>query len=462
MKPRRLTLILALAASAVLITSTLASANGQGPPILVDPFGASCPAQHKTVVEPDTYSAGSTIVAVAQTGLFTDGGACDNGFATSTTNGASWTSGVLPGITIYTNPPGPYARASDPSIAFDARHNVRIAVSLALNTPGPAAPIGVAVLASRSTNGGLTWGNPVKIATIGAGQNFEKPWIVCDNSSSSLFSGSCYVQFDDAGHGKQLKISSSTDGGLTWTARPAPNIGVIGGQPLVQPSGTVIIPIDNASETSLGALVSTNGGGSWTVVTITSITAAKDPGGIVSGPLPSAEIDGAGKVFVTWEDCRFRAACTTNDLVYVTSSDGIHWSAVQRIPIDSLTSTVDHLIPGIGVDKLTSGPGAHISVTYYFFPNVSCTFTTCQLFAGSISSSNGGGNWNPAVTLRGPMSLNLFPVLGQGRFLGDYISTSFAGDGTSHGAVIAAGPPPGTDTFNVALYDPPTRFKKVR
>src|SRR5919108_462977 len=114
----------------------------------------------------------------------------------------------------------------------------------------------------------LTWGNPVKIATIGAGQNFEKPWIVCDNSSSSLFSGSCYVQFDDAGHGKQLKISSSTDGGLTWTARPAPNIGVIGGQPPVQPSGTRIIPIGNASQTSLGALVSTNGGGSWTVVTI--------------------------------------------------------------------------------------------------------------------------------------------------------------------------------------------------
>jgi hypothetical protein len=455
MKPRRLTLPLALAATAALIASAGASANGQGPPILVDPFGASCPAQHKTVVEPDTYSAGSTIVAAAQTGRFTDGGACDNGFATSTNNGMSWTSGVLPGITIYTNPPGPYDRASDPSVAFDARHNVWIAVSLALKNPGP---VGAAVLASRSTNGGLTWGNPVKIATIGTGQNFEKPWIVCDNGSASPFFGSCYVQFDDLGHGNRLKISSSTDGGLTWIARPAPNVGVIGGQPLVQPAGKVIIPIDNASETALGALVSSDGGASWTVLTITSITAVSDPGTIVSSPLPSAEIDGAGKVFVTWEDCRFRAGCTSNDLVYVTSSDGINWSAVQRIPIDPVNSTVDHLIPGIGVDKATSGPTAHVSVTYYFFSNVNCTFTTCQLFAGSISSSNGGATWTAPVQFAGPMSVDWLPPTTQGRMVGDYISTSFAGDGTSHGAVIAANAPSG-GTFDVALYDPPIRFK---
>src|SRR5438067_6164703 len=133
MKPRRL--IPRHAASAALVVSAGASANGQGPPILVDPFGASCPAQHKTVVEPDTYSAGSTIVAVAQTGVFFDGGACDNGFATSTNNGASWTSGSLPGITIYTNPAAPHARASNPLVAFAARHHQWIAVPRAPNTP---------------------------------------------------------------------------------------------------------------------------------------------------------------------------------------------------------------------------------------------------------------------------------------------------------------------------------------
>ena len=455
MKPRRLTLALALATTAVLVASMAASANGNKL-ILTDPF-TNASSQHKTVVEPDTFSAGSTIVAVAQTGRFFDGGASDIGFATSTNNGASWTSGVFPGITRYTNPPGPYDRVSDPSVAFDKRHNVWIASSLALKDPGPN---GAAVLASRSLTGGLSWTNPVTIAAAGAGQDFDKNWTVCDNSSTSPFYGSCYTQFDDFGHGNLLKIYYSRDGGLSWFPSRTPNAGVIGGQPLVQPSGKIIVPIDNASETALGVTISTNGGGSFgPVATITSIVAADDPGNIRSGPLPSAEIDGAGKVFVTWEDCRFRVGCSTNDLVYVTSSDGVSWSAVQRIPIDPVTSSVDHLIPGIGVDKATMGSAAHVSVTYYFFSNVNCTEATCDLFAGSISSSNGGSTWSPAVTLRGPMKTSWLPNTTQGRMLGDYISTSFGGDGTSHGAVIGANPPPSPGTFDVALYDPPTRFK---
>ena len=62
MTPR--TLILTLAATAALVMSAGASANGSTL-ILKDPFTNSS-SQHQTVVEPDTFSAGSTIVAVAQ------------------------------------------------------------------------------------------------------------------------------------------------------------------------------------------------------------------------------------------------------------------------------------------------------------------------------------------------------------------------------------------------------------
>ena len=118
---RRLQLVLALAILAALVASVPASANA-AVQILVDPFTTG--GQHRTVVEPDTYSAGSTIVAVAQVAVFFDGGANDIGFATSTNNGSSWTSGMLPGITPYTSVQGPYDRAGDPSVTFDARHNV--------------------------------------------------------------------------------------------------------------------------------------------------------------------------------------------------------------------------------------------------------------------------------------------------------------------------------------------------
>src|SRR6266699_7173022 len=94
-----------------------------------DPFtqvtcAASATTNHHTEVEPDTYSNGSTIVATFQVGRVSDGGSCDIGFATSTNNGGSWgTPGLLPGTTVFATPAGPYDRISDPSVAFDARHN---------------------------------------------------------------------------------------------------------------------------------------------------------------------------------------------------------------------------------------------------------------------------------------------------------------------------------------------------
>lgn len=49
--------------------------------------------QHKTEVEPDTYSYGSTIVSAFQVGRFTTGGSSNIGWATSGDNGKTWTHG---------------------------------------------------------------------------------------------------------------------------------------------------------------------------------------------------------------------------------------------------------------------------------------------------------------------------------------------------------------------------------
>ena len=452
---RRFGLTLASTVLAALVVTLAASAALR--PILVDPF-TNGDSQHKTVVEPDTYSAGSTIVAVAQMGQFKDEGASGIGFATTTNNAVSWTSGVLPGITRYQNPAGPYDRATDASVAFDARHNVWIAASLGLRVPGPK---GAAVIASRSTNGGLAWASPVTIAAaVGSNQDFEKPWIVCDDTATSPFYGSCYAAFDDHGNGNAFKAAYSRDGGLTWTLSSTPNVGVIGVQPLVQPSGKVIVLADNASETALGVVTSGNGGVSFgSAMTITSITAAVDPGNIRSSPLPSAEIDGAGKVFVAWEDCRFRSGCPVNDIVYTTSTNGTTWTPVQRVPIDPVTSTVDHLTPGFGVDKSSSTANIRVAVTYYYFPNAFCTIATCQLDVGLITSSNGGSTWSAPTQLAGPMMTPWLPFTNKGRMFGDYISTSYGSDGLPHPVIVVAHAPgtstdcaTATPTCDVALY----------
>ena len=118
-----------------------------------DPYTNSS-SQHKTEVEPDTYSFGSTIVTAFQAGRFYSGGGSSNiGWATSTNQGTTWKNGFLSGITVFAG--GTYKRASDPAVAYDAAHSAWLISSLALSTVNNNV-VGVAVLVSRSTDGGLT------------------------------------------------------------------------------------------------------------------------------------------------------------------------------------------------------------------------------------------------------------------------------------------------------------------
>jgi hypothetical protein len=406
-----------------------------------DPFTVA-PGQHATEVEPHVLANGNTLVAAFQTGRIAPGGSTAIGWATSTDGGTSWSNGFLPGLTTG-NGGGPYSAASDAAVAYDAKHGVWMIASLPISNTSET----TAVVISRSTDGGFTWENPVN---VGPNVNSsDKNWIVCDSTATSPYYGNCYVEWDNPDLGDQILMSTSTDGGLTWSAAvtTANRSTGIGGQPLVQPNGTVIVPIET---TGISAYMSTNGGASWTApVTVSNIQYHTDEGGIRSGPLPSAAIDGAGTVYVVWEDCRFRSKCSTNDLVYSTSSNGTTWSKVARIPIDATTSTVDHFIPGIGIDPTTSGATAHIAIHYYYYSNTSCTKTTCKLYVGYVSSHNGGSTWAAAKQLAGPMQLTWLPNSQNGLMVADYIATAFT-NGVPHGVFAVAKAKSGA-TFNQAM-----------
>lgn len=414
--------------------------------VSTDPYTNST-SQHQTEVEPDTSSFGSTIVSAFQAGRFVDGGASNIGWATSTNNGSTWSNGFFPGTTVYATPAGPYARISDPAVAYDAAHTTWLVASLAINS----SVSGVAVIVNQSTDGGLSWSNPVVVHAAVGSESLDKDWLVCDDTASSPYYGHCYAEWDDNGNGNLIHMSTSSDGGTTWGAQEQTgnNATGIGGQPLVQPNGTVIVPIDNANETSLLSFTSTNGGASWSsTVTVTSIRFHTDPGGIRSGPLPTAESDGSGTVYVVWEDCRFEKRCKTNDLVMTTSSNGTTWSSVVRIPADPVGSTVDHFIPGLAVDKSTSGSSAHLVVAFYYYPNVSCSSSTCQLYVGYSSSTNGGASWSARSQLAGPMTLSWLANTNQGVMVGDYISASFANGSAFPVLMVATAP--GGSTFHEA------------
>lgn len=425
-----------------LATSTSAYANVTVTQVSQDIF-TDTQAQHNTEVEPDTFASGSTIVSAFQVGRVSGGGASDIGWATSTDGGATWTHGYLPGIT--TNVGGPFGQASDASVAFDPKLNVWLISSLGVSGST------VDVLTSRSTDGGLTWSNPVTTAT---GSN-DKNWIVCDGTPSSPHYGNCYTEYDITSSGDSIRMRTSTDGGATWGAALAPGGSPtgLGGQPVVLPNGDVVVPYESLNR-QIRSFRSTNGGGSWnSTVLVSSISHHTVAGSLRESPLPSAEADAAGTVYVTWADCRFRSGCPSNDIVLAKSTSETTWAAPTRVPIDAVSSTDDHFVPGIGVDRATSGSTARIGLTYYYYPTASCSSSTCQLDVGYISSVNGGTSWSTATQLAGPMSLSWLPNTSQGRMFGDYISTSVLSGGSAYPVLPVASAPTGS-TFNQAMFIP--------
>jgi hypothetical protein len=384
---------------------------------------------HRTQVEPDSFAFGPTVVSVFQSGRSHRCGASNIGWSVSGDGGSTWTRGFLPSTTIHATPHGEWKRATDPAVAYDAKHDVWLAQALGV----PSCPFaGGDVFASRSTDGAQTFGEPVIIQRQRAHQLFDKNWIVCDNFPESPYYGNCYAQWDDGDHHLRLHMSTSTDGGLTWTPAAVPRDScALGGTPVVQPSGTVLLstfPVD--CEYGFQSWISADGGASYSgPFDMPAINARKVHGRLRVWQFPSADVDADGTVYVAWSDCRFRNfgprhRCVHNDIVMSTSTDGHHWSHVIRIPIEARTSSVDHFLPAIAVDHSTSGSAAHIGVVYYFYPDADCNQSTCDLSVGFASSTDGGGTWS-SQQLAGPFRTPWFPLSTQGYMVGDYFSVSF-------------------------------------
>jgi hypothetical protein len=155
------------------------------------------------------------------------------GFFTSFDGGATWIDGQIPmqsGNGAGDPSPAFVAALSDPS---DAHDSVVLMAQLE-NTGGQggfwAAQGDVAV--SRSTDGGVTWSEPITVfkgqgTGIGPSNNalfYDKEWLTVDNSPTSPWYGRAYLvttEFVGGLHGSYVEspilLSYSDDGGLTWS-----------------------------------------------------------------------------------------------------------------------------------------------------------------------------------------------------------------------------------------------------
>jgi len=401
--------------------------------------------QHRTEVEPASAAFGNTIVSAYQDGrYFSGGGSSDIAFATTIDGGKRWHYGPLPGVTVLRGQ-GAFDRASDPAVAFDAKHGLWMIESLPILVNGGNRP---AMLLSRSTDG-ITWQNPVPVGPdLG---DSDKTWIACDNWTTSPHFGNCYAEWDSTSTGL-VNMSTSSDGGTTWG--PALNtqdsMPGQGGLPQIQPNGTVIVPFYAFSIGSMGAFQSTNGGSSWSATSVIAPVATHlVSGGMRALLLPGAGMDGSGKVFTVWMDCSFRNNCSSNDIVMSSSTNGKTWSAPVPIPIDPTSSKVDHFIPGFAVDPATSGSTAHLALTYYYFPNTNCILR-CELNVGFVDSHDGGATWSSPLTLDGPLKPKWLANTNLGFMVGDYVTTSFI-NGRAFG-IFATADAPFVQTFDEAMF----------
>ena len=263
----------------------------------------------------------------------------------------------------------------------------------------------------------------------------DKEWIACDDWPQSPHYGNCYLSYSDT-IGEEVVAQTSSDGGRTWsglTSAPGfPGRESIRGsfapgvQPLVLPSGRVVIAYYD--EGKISALRSDDGGATWTTELGIAPADYRTHNGLRAAPLPTSAVSSDGRAYVAWTDCSFRLGCPANDVVYVSSTDGIAWSSADA------RSRPAAATPSCRASTPTRRVPGRLALTYYVYSGSS-------LDVRFVWSKNAGASWSRSQLLNS----RHVPVSGiaqtsLGSMVGDYISTSFAGGRAVPVFVLASAP----------------------
>ena len=272
----------------------------------------------------------------------------------------------------------------------------------------------------RSITGGQSW------TSVGPADGGDKQWFTIDNTNSSG-RGFQYQSWSTDGNnygGRQF--TRSTDGGLTWmnpiNIPNSPAWGTLD----VDSLGNLFIGGVNLTTNGIWCVRSTNAKNGGVVPTFDRSTAVNLGGNIVFGePINPEGL--VGQVFVAVD----RSGTSTNDNVYMLASvqpsgfsngsdvmfvrstnGGITFSAPRRINDDPVNHAKWHWFGTLSV-----APSGRIDVVWYDTRNSPNNVTSQLFYSFSI---DGGNTWSPNVAVS-----NLFnPFIGypnQSK-IGDYIT----------------------------------------
>jgi BNR repeat-like domain len=327
---------------------------------------------------------------------------------------------------------GDFERASDPWVDI-APDGTLHAMGLAITGGSFSAGSANAMLASRSTDGGLSWSTPAVLQADGASHFNDKNTLTADPTDARRV----YAVWDrlaPGGHGPAM-LARSTDGGLSWQpARvihdPAVAGGVsqtIGNRVVVLTDGpergllvNVFLQIDRVggqSTASVRAQRSLDQGSTWqapVTIALQQSVGTRDPetqapvrdGAVV----PAMAVGPQGRLWVAWQDARFSNGLRDGIALSQSADGGRSWSAPVVVNADRMVAAFTPTLQ-VRADGL-------VGLMYHDLR--SNTADAATLLADLwLATSRDGLTWTDTALRRGH-DLNLAPVVTGGRFLGDY------------------------------------------
>jgi hypothetical protein len=345
---------------------------------------------HSTEVEPqlsvDPANPKHLVGVWNQSGLGMVAGVSFNG-------GNKWQEVVIPGISACSG--GIYPYNVDPWVSFAPGGAVYVS-TLGADADG----VNKALLVSKSTDGGRTWGTASTLVT-GTFDEPDKDAITADPADPQR-AYATWARIE--GQSGTTMFSRTTDGGQSWEparqiADPGKDNINQGLEVVVLPDGTlvnvfcqVLVKSDHSGvdhgDFSLALMRSTDKGQTWLpakkpivaaemVPLLDTFTvpgargvANPDGGAGVRAPMfvPDVAVDSAsGNLYAVWEDARFSDHQYT-DVAFAMSQDGgFTWSAPVRVNQTPLTvppADRQAFIPSVAV-----GADGTVAVSYYDFRN---------------------------------------------------------------------------------------------
>lgn len=350
----------------------------------------------------------SNVVGIFQQDRWSNGGARGLVAGVSLNGGTSFALVPIPKVTVCSGGSpangGNYQRATDPWVSFGPNGHL-YQLSLSFNDVAPpftTEDFDHALLASKSTNGGLTWSDPVVVIRDTAPSVFnDKQSITADSTNASLVYGvwdrlvfppgkrpSVVASFRASAFRGPTWFARSTNGGLSWEpARqiydPGQNDQTIGNQIVVQPNGTLVDIFTEFNNENKGklrggtvrVLRSTNKGMTWSgpfLVDRLGTISISDPetgAAVRTGDIiPDIAVNRTnGRLYAVWQDARFSGG--QNDSIAFSQSldGGLTWSTpikVNQTPTGIPSGNQQAFTASVEVAN-----DGTIGVTYYDFRN---------------------------------------------------------------------------------------------